>query len=1083
MTLSDISIKNPVFAWLLMVGLIVFGAIGFARMGISQLPDVDFPVLTIMVTWSGAAPDTMETAVADVIENAVMSVEGVRTVSSVSQEGLTNITIEFELGRDINAALQEVQSNIYQAQRNLPKDIDPAIIRKSNPEDNPIMFTALTGEAPLREKMLYARDHLRDALSTVEGVGDIRMGGFVEPNMRIWLDKTRMNAREIVVEDVIAAVNGQHGLSPSGYIDTGPKEKNVRVLSEANTANEFKNLVIPNRRGQPIWIPIRLGDVADIEEGLADVRRISRFNGERAAGLGIVKQRGSNAVAVAKAVKKRIANLADILPKTMKVGVIWDSTKFIEDATRELLFTLTMAVILTSVVCWLFLGSMSSAFNVILAIPTSLVGSFIALYFFGFTLNTFTLLALSLSIGIVVDDAIMVLENIVRHNEEGMSRMKAAIVGAREITGAATAASLAILAIFVPVVFMKGIIGKFFFQFGVAMSVAVMLSLLEALTLAPMRCSQFLSSGSDTRIGRRVDAAMGFLSERYSGALQWCLNHRLKVIGVSLAVFSVSLLLVVGMRKEFVPPQDQSRFMINIQTPLGSSIGFTDDAFKKIEAILSERPEVAAYFCAVGGFQGGLVNQGIFNVTLKDPKERPLAPPFKSVPSQQQFMAFLRERIKAVPGVFRVSMIDLSLMGFSAQRGFPIQFSVQGPDWGKLAEHSQRIMDAMNASGLVTDIDTDYKMGMPEVTVRPDRAKAAARGVTVGNIADTISASVGSLRIGKYTDAAGHRDDIRVKLLDKYNRDPADIRRLAVRNMQGELVPLADLVTLDENPSLLTITRYNRERAISIFANIAPGKSQSDIMAFIEKTAKDTLPAGYHAVFSGSSETFKESFDSLILALVLGIFVAYIVLGSQFNSFIHPVTVLLALPFSVTGAFIALRLTGISLNIYSMIGLLLLMGIVKKNSILLVDFTNKRRVDGLGVREALLAACPTRLRPIIMTSVATVAAAIPAALAIGPGAETIRPMAVVVIGGVAFSTVLTLFVVPCAYSVFSRFESRRHQRELHEALVSLGEVEAEAHARTETIDVSLSIDMPTPEAAPAERPSRGGKKPSSRKRT
>jgi hydrophobe/amphiphile efflux-1 (HAE1) family protein len=1038
MTLSDISIKNNVFAWMLMAGLIIFGLIGFKRMGISQLPDVDFPVLTISVTWQGASPEVMESAVADVLEDAVMSIEGIRNVTSSSQEGLTNIVIEFELNRNIDTALQEVQARILQAQRNLPNDIDPPIVTKSNPEDNPIVWLTLSGAASVRDINLFIRDHLKDILATVEGVGDIRLGGYLDPNMRIWLNTNKMNMEEITVEDIINAVGAEHTLTPSGYMDKGPMEYNVRILSEARTAKEFENLMIPNRRGEPIWRNIRLGDVAKIEEGLADVRRISRFNGMPAVGLGIVKQRGSNAAAVAYGIKARIAELNTVIPKNMKLSFVFDSTKFIEDATNELLFTLTLSILLTSLVCWLFLGSWSSAFNVILAIPTSLIGSFIVLYFCGFTLNTFTLLGLSLSIGIVVDDAIMVLENIVRHSEGGMGRIEASLVGAQEITLAAVAASLSILAIFLPVVFMKGIIGKFFFQFGVTMSVAVLLSLLEALTLTPMRCSQFLSTGKETRLGLVMDRFMNFLSGNYRKALVWCLGNRWKVIGISFAIFIVSLLLLGGIKKEFVPAQDQSFFMVTIQTPLGSSIDFTSEVFKKAEAICASRPEVTSYYCAIGGFQGGLVNQGIMIINMPEPDKRPIKPPFKHRPRQQEFMGFLRDEMKKIPGTTRVTVLDLSLAGFTSQRGYPIQFSVQGPDYEKLAAYGAEIMEKMNKSGLVTDVDTDYQTGMPEIRIIPDRLYSNARGVTITNIADTISAAVGSLRIGKYTDDSGHRDDIRVKLLDQYNRQTKDINRINVRNIHGEMVSLSKVVKFVEKPSLLTINRYDRERSMSIFSNIAPGKSQTDVLSFIERTCKQILPTGYHILFSGSSQTFRESFESLVIALILGIAVAYMVLGSQFNSFLHPFTVLLALPFSVTGAFLALWLTGNSLNIYSMIGLLLLMGIVKKNSILLVDFTNKRHLSGMSPYDALLEACPIRLRPILMTSLATIAAAVPPAMALGPGSETIRPMAVVVIGGVILSTMLTLFVVPCAYSLLSRFESRRHREELHKALIKLG---------------------------------------------
>lgn len=1037
MTLSDLSIRKPVFAWMLMIGLIVFGGLCFFKMGISQLPDVDFPYVNVSINWTGASPETMETAVADVVEDAVMTVEGIKSVTTSCKEGQANVSIEFELNRNIDTALQEVQTKLSQAQKNLPTDIDPPIVTKSNPEDDPIMWVALTGPNTLRDKILYVQNSLKNAITTIEGVGDVRFGGYVDPNMRIWVNSEKMRKLEISIDDVISGIMNGSTLTPSGFISAGPKETNVRVLSEASTPQEFENLVIPTRDGSPIWKPLRVGDVARAEEGLADIRRLSRMNGIPAIGLGIIKQRGENAVAVGERIKKKVKELSETMPQGMKLNVVNDSTKFIKDSTHELLFTLSLAVLLTAIVCYLFLGTFSSAFNVVLAIPTSLIGAFIFLYAFGFTINTFTLLALSLSIGIVVDDAIMVLENIVRYYEQGMSRIKASIVGAREITGAAVAASLAIAAIFVPVIFMQGIIGKFFFQFGIAMSVAVMLSLLEALTLAPMRCSQFMSTGSSTALARFMDAKMGALAELYRRILTRCLRHRWLVVVSSVAIFALSFLLLKGVRSEFVPAQDQARFLVTLYTPMGSSMDFTDKAFREAEKILKERPEIETFYCAIGGFAGGLVNQGNMFVTLKDYGDRPVADPFKKRPTQLEFMGLVREKLGKIPGVTKAVVLDLSTAGFAGGRSTPINFNVQGPDWTKIAELAKDFMARMEKAGTMTDIDSNYNPNMPEYKITPDRWRAASRGVNVSKIANTISSMVGSLRVGKYTNQFGHRDDVRVKLLDEYNQSSKDITRIWVRNTHGEMVPLSELVKLEEKDSLLTINRFNRERAISIYANMKPGVSQDEVTEWIQKTAKEILPDKYHVVLTGNSQANKESRDSLILALVLGIFVAYMVLGAQFNSFIHPITVLLALPFSLTGAFLALRLTDISLNIYSLIGLLLLMGIVKKNSILLVEFTTQRRHEGLGVTEALIEACPLRLRPILMTSVATIAAAIPAALALGAGSETTRPMAVVVIGGVTLSTILTLIVVPCAYSLMSNLESKTREKELREALASL----------------------------------------------
>ncbi len=579
--------------------------------------------------------------------------------------------------------------------------------------------------------------------------------------------------------------------------------------------------------------------------------------------------------------------------------------------------------------------------------------------------------------------------------------------------------------IFLPVAFMSGIIGRFFYQFGMTISIAVAISLLEALTLAPMRCSQFLEIGKrGTAIGKNIDKGLQWLAERYQAGLVIALKNRKKVVVLAVIFFMTSLLFLVFLRKEFVPPQDQSMFMCRLQTPVGSSITFTDERFKKAEEFVLSRPEVRGVVSIIGGFGGGEVNSGMFFVTFKDRPDRPIVPPAKHRLSQAELMVLFRKNLNEVPDI-KATIQDLSLSGFSAQRGYPIEFSVRGPDWEKLAEYSEKIRKQMEKNSLMIDVDTDYLIAIPEIRIAPDRQNADAHGVSVDTIGSTVNSLIGGERIGKYT-RDGRRYDVRVRLIPSQRTEAENIDKLWVWNNRGEQVNLKDVIKITEKLTPLTITRKNRERASSIFANVAPGKSQVAALDEVGRIAKGILPEGYHIVFSGSTKTFQESFASLVFAFWLGIIVAYMVLASQFNNYVHPISVLFALPFSISGALIALWVAGQSLNIYSIIGLILLMGIVQKNSILLIDFTNQYREEqNLGYHEALLKACPTRLRPILMTAAATVGAALPPAMALGPGAETRIPMAITVIGGVVVSTLLTLFVVPCVYSFLIKIEGKR----------------------------------------------------------
>lgn len=1017
MTLSDLSIKNPVFAWMAMFAVLIFGLLSYKNLGVSLMPDVDAPVLTISTSWQGAPPEVMEKMVTDVLEEAILGIEGVKEISSSSSRGNSRITVEFILEKNIDIALQDIQARILRAQRNLPRDVDPPVITKSNPEDMPILWLSLTGNKDRQFLMEYTNDFLKEKFASVKGVGEIRIGGYVEPALRVFLKPEKLSEKELTPDDIISAIGSQHKEQPAGYIDTGFKEINLRVLGEAGNIEEIKKIIIPSRQGAKIWKPIKIEDVAEVIDGTRDITNISKTDGIPAVGLAIIKQRGENSVEVAKRVKKKVEEIKKFLPEGLDLKIRFDSTKFIEETVADMIFIVVLSVILTSFVCYLFLGSIRAAISVFLTIPMSIIGTFFAIKLFGFTLNTFTLLAISLVIGIVVDDAIMVTENISRHFEKGESRIRAAIKGAREITFAALAATIAIIAIFIPVIFMEGVIGKYFLQFGITLSVAVAISLLGALTVTPMILSRFMKKTTEKDFSIKL---YNFLTEKYKIALSFCLEKRWLVIILAFFIFFISLFIASSLKKEFVPAQDQGRFMINVQMPPGTSLNVTDNIFKQIEEIIKKRPEVENYYLNFSGSSGTIF------LTLQDKNKRKKDTDTNKILTQQQIGNILRQEIRKIKGIRNVSINDPSIItAGGGRRSYPVEFILTGQDFQKMAEISEKIKEQMEKSGKMVDADTDFRTGITELLIIPDREKAFKYGVSISSICTTIGTLYGGTIAGKFT-KGGKRYDIIVQLKQEDRKDKEFLKNVPVRNNRGELIKLSSVADFIEEPALISITRQDRQRAIRIFANVSQGSSQGEAINEVIKIGKNLLPDGYNLLPSGSTKGFSETFNNLILALILGIIFSYMILGVQFNSFIHPFTVLLALPFSITGAFIALVLTGNSLNIYSMIGIILLMGIVKKNSILLVDFTIRARERGLDNNKALFYACPIRLRPIIMTSVSTIAAAIPPALSIGPGAESRIPMAIVVIGGVIFSTLLTLFVVPAAFSLLSKFKSHKY---------------------------------------------------------
>jgi hydrophobe/amphiphile efflux-1 (HAE1) family protein len=1012
MNLTEISIKNPVLAWMLMAGTVLFGALAVTRIGVSQYPDVDYPNVSVSASWPGAGPSAVERELVEPIEQALAQVEGVQQISSQARQGSARITVAFDMSRNIDLALQDVQAKVAQAQRQLPRDVPAATVSKSNPDDTPIVTVGVTG--PFGRQVLadVARYQVQERLQTVPGVGQISLNGYLDRNVRLWVDESRMNERGVAITDVLNAVKREHVELPGGQLEAGGRQLSVRLLGEALDLESLRGIVV---RRVESGAPVYLRDVALVEDGFEDVSSVARLDGVPLQALGVLKQRGSNAVAVATAVRAKVAEVQRSLPAGMRVEVLFDTTKFIEESVHEIEVELGLAVLLTALVCWLFLGSLSGTVNVLLAIPMSLLGTVAIIYFCGFTLNTFTLLGLSLSVGLVVDDAVMVMENIYRHAEMGKDRVRAALEGTREITTAALAATLAVVAIFLPVIFMQGVIGRFFFQFGVTLSAAVMISYLEAITLAPARCAQLLRAGAEHArggLGAMVDRGFTRLEAAYERALGLGLRRPWPVLGVAAVIFAGAAFLATKLPSEFVPSQDQSRLQVRLQADLGTTMAAAAPLLARAERVVAERPEVEHTLTTLNNTGGSMT------LTLVPPDQRNLG--------AMAVAASLRKDLGQIAGL-RASIQDPSQQGFGTQRGHPIDVTVRGPDWEVLVREASAFKQKLEQSGLVTDVGTDYQVGLPELQVEPDRRRASELGVSVSDLATTVSALVGGNVLGKFS-TGGRRVDIRARLLASQRARPEDIGRLRVRAADGTLVPLAMLVTQEERPVMQSINRVDRERSIAVYANVAAGRGQAEVLAAVAALGRE-LPTGYRVVLGGQSSQLSDTTSGLLFALLVGVAVAYMILASQFNSFLHPITVLTILPLALAGAVFGLGAAGKTLNLFSMIGLLLLMGIVKKNSILLVDYANQVRTEeNLSAADAMLRAGPRRLRPILMTTVATMMSAVPAALGLGPGAETRGPMAAAVLGGLTLSTVLSLLVVPAFYVVTDRAKAALGRR-------------------------------------------------------
>ncbi len=1009
MSLSSISIKNPVFAWMIMATLILFGTLGYKQLGINENPDVDYPSISISYTYEGATPEVVEKDILEPVESVLVSMQGIKDMTSTAGRGQGNIQLEFTLEKNIDFALQEVQTLLGRAQRQLPDSIETPVVTKSNAADDPILYLAITSTSlNIRDLNILFKDGVVDQLTTVEGVSEIRAFGSQDPMMRINVDAKKLRSYQLTLTDITETLRREHVELPAGKFETIETEKSLRVLGEGKTINDFKNMIISRRGGRANYVEIKLSDVATIIPGVANRTRISRVNGIPSLSMPIYKQRGANAVEVADRVKEKVKEISSSLPEGTELSVNFDRTTFVRTSIDELLQNLIVSALLTSFVCWIFLNSISATINILLAIPTAIIGTFAFMHLLGFTLNTFSFLGLTLAIGIVVDDAIVMLENIVRYAKEGHDKVQASFKGSREITFAVIATTAVLIALFSPITLMPGIEGRFFNEFALTLCIAVTLSSVEALTLAPMRCSQFLNVDSKGLfIHQLVDKAVEWGKLKYIKILTYSLKHKVIVLTSAFIFFAASLVSLKYIDKEFAPESDRGFMFVIFIAPDGKSLDYTDSKVKQFEKIVMNHSSVERVIAAVGGGRGATTgNRGFGVIILKELNKRDK--------SQFEVANELRKQLKSIQGI-HIIVRDRMGSVIGGRRGSPIEFTITGPNLEKQKELFNLIKKEMEDSKMMVGIRSDDVGSLPEVHVVPNRKKAQEYGVEINTIAETLNIGIGGVSAGKYTEN-GRRYDLFVQL-EENDREEDKLSSLLLQNNRGEFVSLSDVVTVEPAFGPQSIYRENRLRGVRVDANLTNGSSQSKATDFVQKTAQKIFPKKYYLKFS---KNLNESLLNTVLIMLLGLAIAYMLLASQFNSFTDPLIVFLAIPFGLTGAFLALWLSNETLNIYSMIGILLTMGIVKKTSILIVEFSNQLRDQGSELIDAIIQSCQTRFRPIIMTTFTTLASALPAAFIAGAGVETRRPMALVILGGVFLSTMFTLIVIPCFYALISR---------------------------------------------------------------
>jgi multidrug efflux pump len=1007
--LSDIAIRRPVLATVVSLMIVLVGWLSFERLPVREYPDIDAPVVSVRTVYEGASAEVVESQVTRPLEDSLSGLESVDIMKSVSREEVSEITIRFLLERDEDAAAADVRDRVSRVRGQLPDEVEEPIIAKVEADAVPILWIAFTSDRhSILELTDYADRYVQDALQTIPGVARVVIGGERHYAMRLWLEAGRLAAHGVTVADVEEALRRRNVEIPGGRIESREREFTVLAETDLRTPEQFNDLIIREVNGTLI----RLRDVGRAELGAHEERKFVRVNGETAVGLGVVKQSKANTLAVARAVHAELARIGAALPDGMQIRVSFDSSVFIDASIREVFITLLEALALVTLVTFLFLRTLRATLIPFVTIPVSLVGSFVFIHALGYSVNVLTLLGLVLAIGLVVDDAIVMLENVHRRVERGMAPVAAAQAGSREIGFAIIAMTLTLATVFAPLAFMGGTTGRLFTEFAMAVSGAVLISGFVALTLTPMMCARLLRH--EPGHGRMYNAIGGFLDDltrAYGRVLRGTLRLRWLVVALVLAVAVLSYHLFTGLKGELSPLEDRGFVMALIQTPEGSSVEYTDRHARMLDRILERIPEVAIYFSVVapGLEQPTPVTVAMGFVSLKPWNERER--------SQQEVAAELMPKLSALPGALAFPINPPSLgQGF---RSVPVQFVIQGPSYAEIGRYLELMLERARAWPNLANVDTDLKLDKPELRVEVDRNRAADLGVEVADIGRALESLLGGRQVTRFK-REGEQYDVIIQLAGRERSTPQDVSAIYVRGGGGALVPLSSVVTVRESTAPKQLNHFNRMRSATLTANLGPGTSLSEALDFLERTARDVLPPAAQIALDGESKEFRESSSSLVLMFFFAVLFIYLVLSAQFESFIDPFVILLTVPLAVGGALLALHAAGGTLNVYSQIGLVMLVGLITKNGILIVDFANQLRAAGRPVLDAVIEAARLRLRPILMTTFAMILGALPLALASGAGAESRQQIGLVIAGGLAFGTLLTLFVIPAAYLLLSR---------------------------------------------------------------